>query len=143
VPLDLIPGIQESTQQRTGSQDKNASNISQTRNLTPRNAADEVLDSAPGDIPSLEFEDVPPFTETEDFLQYLLTFPLGWPTSLSAGVSPESVGDTCGVVPNLDDNGHHPEHTNETSPRAVLQMNAMITDMVRRASFRNYLDSHV
>ncbi len=143
MPLDLLPGIQESAQQRTGSQHKNASNISQTHHLTPTNAADEVLNSDPSDIPSLEFGNVPPFTETEDFLQYLLTLPLGWPTSLSAGVSPETVGDTCGVVPNLDDNGQHPEHTDETSPRAVLQMNAMITDMVRKTGFWKHRDSHV
>jgi hypothetical protein len=113
-----------------GSRERDVSGTLQTFQQTPANSAGGVSNVGYSDAPFLEFENVPPLSETEDLLQYLLSVPQGWPTSIPAGTAPESWVENYGVIPNLGDNGEDPEFNDETSPRAVLQMNAMITDMV-------------
>ena len=119
----------------SGSQEEDTSGTSQIHHLTPAHAPDGALDSEPSGITPLGFENVPFLTDTDDFLQQLLNFPQGWPMPMSAGMSPASLGDNYRAVPNLRDDGQHLEHAEETSPPAVLKMNAIIADMVRRTSF--------
>lgn len=68
--------------------------------------------------------DPPYFAETEDFFQYLLSTPPGWPTSLP---SQTSAGNQF-IDPELG--GQQTEHIYDGSPQAVQQAGAVIHDAV-------------
>lgn len=66
----------------------------------------------------------PVFAETEDFFQYLLSIPPGWPTSLPSNMS----AGTQFIDPELG--GQQTEQIYDTSPQAVQQAGAVIHDAV-------------
>jgi uncharacterized Zn-finger protein len=68
----------------------------------------------------------PVFAETEDFFQYLLSTPPGWPTSLPSHTS-TSTGNQF-IDPELG--GQQTEQIYDSSPQAVQQAGAVIHDAV-------------
>ena len=90
------------------------------------------------DIPTWSFENDTFFTETEDFFQFLLSEPAGWPT-------PERwVGSTGSVHSTLNTETHQPdaggnEGRNEGNADAVQQVGTLITDVVGYRSFSRLL----
>ena len=127
-PVYDQPRNHEPTQQPAWNPENDVTGTSQTDPVDLDNVA-EGHQAEQTQVTSIDFESVPTFTETEDYLQYLLSFPTGWPISMSAAVSPETLGDH-GLIPNTGVSSQNQERSEEISPQAVLQMNAMITDVV-------------
>jgi len=75
--------------------------------------------------------DPPYFAETEDFFQYLLSTPPGWPTSLPHHTSAGNQYIDPGGYPELS--GQQTEQIYDGSPQAVQQAGAVIHDAVSDA----------
>lgn len=81
------------------------------------------------DTSALALNNTPFFTETEDFFQYLLSTPPGWPTSIPTDVSTESLPGVRNTG-NFQTNIQHVDEFSDGSPQAVQQVGALISDMV-------------
>lgn len=74
----------------------------------------------------------PLYTETEDFLQYLLSAPPGWSgeATRSGRASPINVGEISAIVDSVVNDADRPV---QGCPTAVTQVAAIVTDFVRLA----------
>ncbi|KAL2426420.1 hypothetical protein ABEF95_004397 [Exophiala dermatitidis] len=121
------PGSQSSAPQ---SPDINNSASSVGQRSTTSQARTEVYPPASNpDMSSLGFNNGPFFAETEDFFQYLLSTPAGWPTSLPTDISSTPSLPGSKNTGNFPGDNHLAPPVVDGSPHAVQQVGAMITDM--------------
>ncbi|KIX04493.1 uncharacterized protein Z518_05363 [Rhinocladiella mackenziei CBS 650.93] len=80
------------------------------------------------DVAAVGFNGAPYFNETEDFFQYLLSTPPGWPTSLPTDVSTDSLPGNRNSG-NFRGGSQPLQSLDDGSPQAVQQVGALITDM--------------
>lgn len=81
---------------------------------------------------------IPLYTETEDFLQYLLSAPLCWPgeATQSGRATPINMGD---VRANVDSVVYDTDRYIQGCPAAVTQVAAIVTDFVSLATYSRLL----
>lgn len=120
----------ESQQSAPQSPDPNHSLSSMANSIASQPQGGTSSSAASADLSTLGFNKGPFFAETEDFFQYLLSTPAGWPTTLPTDITTpvslpgsRNTGNFAGVSQQINsfDSG---------SPQAVQQVGAMITEMV-------------
>ena len=141
--LDTVPSLEAEPATWTWSQDEPV--IAEATTICPADSPNvnlsQIETSSPttmNDISTLNAENENFFTGTEEFFQFLLSEPVGWPP-------PERwVGATGSVHSTLDNETHHPDAGGEEGLRegdadAVKQVGALITDVVGCCSFSRLL----